>query len=50
MTGHGDALMNKYLRSISSIFLTAPTNDEVMILLVRRATIKLESLVLRSLY
>jgi hypothetical protein len=42
-------LMNEYLRAISSVFLTAPTNDEVMILLVRRATIKEESLVGRSL-
>ena len=49
MTGHEDALMKEYLRAISSVFLTAPTNDEVMILLVRRATIKEESLVGRSL-
>ena len=43
MTGHEDILMNEYLRAISSVFLTAPTNDEVMILLVRRETIKRES-------
>jgi len=31
VTGHEDALMNEYLRAISSVFLTATTNDEVMI-------------------
>jgi len=48
VTGHEDALMNEYLRAIS-VFLTAPTNDEVMILLIQRATIKRESLVRWSL-
>jgi len=40
---------NEHLYAISSVFLTAPTNDEMMILLVRRAKIKRESLVRRSL-
>ena len=55
MTGHEEALMNEYLQmyvlfqAYNGISLTAPTNDEVMILLLRQAAIKQESLIRRSL-